>query len=112
MYFKLFLSNNPMIKIAMATQPNPARNPAVAPHAVSVFGSFRNIARLKAIINDQTKDQPKILAMPDFSWPSVKPFSFIQAFPNRAGEYHNPPSKNVLSAATKTASQLIVEMSI
>jgi hypothetical protein len=37
-------------------------------------------------------------------------FSFIQAFPNKAGEYHTHPNTKAEIPATATASQLTVSM--
>ena len=39
----------------------PAKKPAVAPQAVSVFGSAKNAARLADAINEKMKANPNIL---------------------------------------------------
>src|SRR5690349_10316152 len=102
----------------------PAKKPAVAPQARSVFiphptgqvagGSTRNMPRLAAITSEKIKVKPKIFPLlpPVFICSSVRLLSFIQAFPNKPGEYHIPPTTKEEMPATKTASQLIVLKSI
>src|SRR5688572_29819861 len=113
MYFVDLLSNRPMVKIPMATQPKPARNPAVSPLTVSVSGAVRNMASVRAITNDHKKAKPKILPVfPCFNCSSLSLFSSFHAFPNKKGEYHNPPKTKLEMEATITAYQLICERSI
>src|SRR5688572_28751900 len=102
----------------------PAKKPAMVPHCISVFtaqpsgqvavGSERNMPRLTAISKEKIKVKPKILPLlpPFLICSSVKPLSFIQAFPKRPGEYQMPPTANAETPATKTASQLIEPTSI
>jgi hypothetical protein len=113
MYLVDLRSNCPIIKMDIATQPNPARNPAMAPQPAVVPASFKNMPKLNAITNEKRNVRPKILAMfPFFMSSSEKLFSFIHIFPNNAGEYQSPPIRKFDKAATMTAIQLGVEMSI
>src|SRR5579863_8417697 len=99
-----------MIPTPIATQPNPARNPAVAPHASVVFGSFRNIARFTAITRLSTK-----LAVntppPAFGPSPSNPFARRHTRPNNT-EYHSPPTTNADNAATRIAQGFSVFKSI
>src|SRR5215475_3086969 len=100
-YFQDFCSNKAIIPSPSATQPNPARKPAVAPQAVLVLGSARNAARFAAISTENKNEKPKVFGrLPVRIWSSDKPTSFCQARPNRIGEYHSPPRTNVETAAT------------
>ena len=55
-------------------------------------------------MSENKNDNPKVLPLFDFaSCSSVKLFSRIQTLPNSAFEYHNPPIKNIETAATITA---------
>lgn len=108
----LFRSNKPIINIAIAIQPNPARNPAIAPQLAVVLLSFKNIARLIDMTRDQRSESPKIFAVPFFRFASSSLFSRAQIPPKSNGEYQSPPKRKVLNAATITASQLIVEIFI
>src|SRR5580704_1623674 len=106
MCFQVRRSNNPIMEIESATHPKPARKPAVAPHGVVVFGSFKNMARLIAIASEKTSDRPNIFAaLPRFRSSSVKPQALIHAFPKNIREYHNPPKTNIDNAAATMASQ-------
>ena len=97
----------------IATHPNPAKKPAIAPQLAVVLASFKNIARLKAITIEKRNVSPKILDIfPFFKSSSVNLFSFIHTFPKSSGEYQSPPIKKFESAAVITANQLSVEMSI
>src|SRR5262245_7925435 len=101
----------------------PARKPAVAPHVMSTLGtqsagqlpdgSARNIPRLAAINKEKIKVQPKIFpVLPFLISSSVRLLSFIQALPNKPGEYQIPPTTKDEMPATSTANQLIVPNSI
>ena len=88
----------------------PARKPAVAPHARSVFASARNIARFTAISKEKKAVKPNIFPLlPYFICSSVRLLSVIQALPKNVREYHMPPTANAERPATKTAGQLINE---
>ncbi len=76
----------------------PGKKPAVAPHAISALGAqfagqssgvARNIARLTAINKEKMRVKPKILSFLPLLriCSSVKLLSFIQALPNKPGEY-------------------------
>jgi hypothetical protein len=104
---QLFCSNK--LCVAMAPKVHtPARKPAVAPQAQSVFGSAKNAARLAEEISANKAVKPNILTLlPLFisSWVSL--LSTIQAVPNTFGLYQIPPTKKADNAATKSAGQLI-----
>src|SRR5271166_5247617 len=100
-----------MVAMASATQPKPARKPAVAPQTAVVFGSARKAARFAAMITAKISDRPKILAMlPLAKSASDKLLADIHAEPNKALEYQSPPRRKVETAAASTASQLICGM--
>jgi hypothetical protein len=100
-----------MVPIESITQPNPARNPAVAPQAALVLESFRNIARFAAMINANKNEKPKMTAVfPRLRSSFVNPHALIHAFPKRIGEYHRPPRTNVDTAAAIIANQFKCEM--
>src|ERR1700733_3900836 len=108
MYFQERRSNKAIVAIPSATHPNPARKPAVAPQAAVVFGSARKAARFAAMITAKTNARPKIMAMLLLARSaSLRLLADIQARPNRAFEYHSPPSTKVETAAARTANQLI-----
>src|ERR1022692_323641 len=108
MYFQERRSNRAMVAIPSATQPKPARNPAVAPHEALVLGSARKAARFAAMITAKTRARPKIFIILLFARSaSVRLLTDIHARPNRAGEYQSPPSAKVETAAARTASQLM-----
>src|SRR5262249_38595732 len=104
----------------------PARKPAVAPQAISVFGmhfatqsaqegegSARNMPRLAAINREKINVHPNILPLfPPFTSLSLRLLLFIQALPNRPGEYQIPPTTNEETPATNMASQFNVPISI
>ena len=94
----------------------PAKNPAIIPHEISVFISVlsaRNIPRLTDINKEKTAVNPKIFPLlPERICSSVNPDSRIQIFPNKPGEYQIPPTTKADNPATKTASQLILLISI
>src|SRR5258705_2742023 len=101
----------------------PAKNPPPVPQAISVFiphpaghvdgGSTRNIPRLAAITKEKINVHPNIFPLlPFFTSSSVRLLSFIQALPNKPGEYHIPPTTKEDMPATRTASQLIEPGSI
>jgi hypothetical protein len=97
----------------IATQPNPAKKPAIIPQLVVVILSFKNIARLNAITNENRNVSPKIFGIfPFFMSSSENLFSCIHIFPNNIGEYQSPPIKKLDNVATIIAYQLSVEMSI
>src|SRR5271169_203806 len=100
MYFQDRRSNSAMVAIPSATQPNPARKPAVAPQAALVFGSARKAARFAAMIMAKMSARPKILIMLLLARSaSLKLLTAIQARPNRTGEYQRPPIRKVETAA-------------
>lgn len=102
-----------MMKTDIAAQPNPAKNPAVAPQLAVVLSWFRYMARLKAMINENKKVRLNILPMfPFLSVSLLKLFSFIHAFPKRTGEYQRPPIAKAESDAARMANQLSVEISM
>src|ERR1041385_7357297 len=83
------------------------------PQTTFVPGAARNIARLSAITSAKINDQPNIRALLKVATSvSEKLFTRIQALPNNSGEYQSPPRMKVESAATKTATKLILEKSI
>lgn len=96
----------------------PAKKPAMAPQAISGFGEHsegqltgvaRNMARLTAINKEKISVKLKIFPLfpPFLICSSVKWLSFIQAFPNKPGEYHTPPTTKEEIPATSTAHQFI-----
>src|SRR5882724_1612784 len=90
--------------IPIATQPNPARKPAVAPQAMSVLGALRNIARLNDMMRLKMKLMPKTLAGESGGGSSLpNPLARFQALWNSAGEYQSPPSRKAERAATRMA---------
>src|SRR5579862_4837727 len=93
--------------IPIATQPKPARKPAVAPHTAVVFGSFRNIARLTAMTRLITNVMAKVLG-PAAGGVEPKALAFIHALPNRTGEYQRPPTRKAENAAARIAQRLRV----
>lgn len=108
-----FRSKTEIIQKANATQPKPTKNPAIAPQEIVVFGSFKNIARLVAMINENKNVEMKIKAfLPFFKSSSRNLFSCIHCLPNNMGEYHKPPIKKFDTAATNTATKLMVEIFI
>jgi hypothetical protein len=97
-------SKIPAIAMPQKTQIT-ARKPAVIPRVKFFFGSARNMARFTDMISASRKDQPNIFDYLLFCTNSVaKLFSFIQALPNKAGEYHTPLRTNAEIPAAKTAS--------
>src|SRR5580693_9642319 len=100
-----------MVAMASATQPKPARKPAVAPQTAVVLGPARKAARFAAMITAKISVKPKILNMlllPKSA--SERLLADIQAWPNKALEYHSPPRTKVETAAATTASKLICGM--
>src|SRR5947209_17606385 len=91
----------------IATQPKPARNPAVAPHASVVFESFKNIARLKAITRLRMKLMANVFAVAA-GGSLVKPLAFFHSPANRSGEYHSPPTRKAATAAARMAQKFKV----
>src|SRR5689334_18691526 len=89
--------------IPIATQPKPARKPAVAPQAKVVLGSLRNMARLKAMTRLNTKLSAKTFAVAVGDSSAAKRFAFFQAVPNIMGEYQSPPTRKADTAATRIA---------
>ena len=65
----------------MAAQPKPAKSPAIAPQPAVVLLSFKNMARLKAIIKENKNVRVKIFGiLPFFMSSFEKLFSFIPWF--------------------------------
>lgn len=86
----------------------PAKKPAVAPQARSVFGSAKKQARFADDIKANSAVKPNVLAMFDFWISSCDSLlSTIHAVPNTFGLYHTPPTAKADNAATNTAGQLI-----
>src|SRR6056297_3575229 len=80
------------------------------PNAITSSGP-RNAASTVAATSWRRKDTPKIFGMlPCAARSSVMPEALIQALPN-SGPYQSPPSRNVDTAATTTAIQLIAIVS-
>src|ERR1700761_2365944 len=85
----------------------PARRPYRRPSWKLMLGVLRYMARLADMMRDRIRAQPKIFPLlPDLILWGVKSFSFIQAFPKRAGEYQTPPRTKAEMPATATAIQL------
>src|SRR5271155_1406005 len=92
MYFHERRSNRAIVAIARATQPKPARKPAVAPQAALVLGSARKAARFAAMITSKSSARPKIFViLPLAKSASVRLLTDIHARPNKTGEYQSPP---------------------
>src|ERR1700722_15507069 len=90
-----------MIAMLIATQPKPARKPAVAPHARVVLASLRNMAKLNAITRLKTKLRTNTFA-PAGGGSLVNPLARFHA-PLKSAEYQTPPTRNADSAATRIA---------
>lgn len=106
-------SNMAVIPMLINDQPKPARKPAMIPQTISVSGLDKNIARLSAMIKENKKENPKILAiLPSLTCSSEKPLARCQALPNSRGEYHKPPKTKAETAAAITANQLMIIESI
>src|SRR6185312_12072142 len=94
----------------MATQPNPAANPAAVPKAMLVVGALRNIARLIDMMSVRRKLMPKTLPILVAGGVSPKPLARCQALPKTAGEYQRPPRTKAEMVATRMAQMLRVCM--
>src|ERR1700689_1705790 len=93
MYFHARRPTSAIVAMDRATQPKPARNPAVAPQEAVVLGSARKAARFAAMITAKSSDRPKIFAMlPLAKSASERLLADIQALPNKALEYQSPPT--------------------
>src|SRR5579863_7586390 len=79
-----------------------------------MLGVLRYMARLADMTRERTMAQPKIFPLlPALTCASVRLFSFIQAFPKRAGEYQTPPRTKAEMPATATAIQLgVIKMGV
>src|SRR5258708_1052489 len=91
----------------MATHPKPPRKPAVAPNAVVVLGSLRNMGGLKGISRLSTNVVAKVLG-PARGGFGPKALALIHSLPNRIGEYQRPPMRKAESAAVRIAQRLRV----
>src|SRR5579864_8309600 len=101
-YFHERFSNSATIPIPAATQPAPARNPAMAPNDSVVPGAFRNMARLNAITRLSTNAIENPFA-PAAGGSAANPLARFHAAPSSAGEYHSLPITNADTEAATTA---------
>src|SRR5579883_1561730 len=93
------------------TRQSPTANPAPAANASDGRGP-RNVAKTPAAIRARTKLRANTCGGCTGLSASPRPAAWFQAFPNSAGEYHNPPSRNVETAATNTAQRLTPAMTV
>jgi hypothetical protein len=73
-----------------------------------VLGSFKNMARFRAITRLKMKLIAKIFPVAGGGSSAPKRFAFFHTAPNIKDEYHSPPTMNADTAAARIAQKLRV----